>query len=452
MYEQFFGLSENPFSLTPDPRFIFASRSHDEAVAHLRYWVEHHEGFATITGEVGTGKTTALFRLIAGMDRHVEVAFVTNSMLNPAELLEEICRKFRIDVDRDLSKPALLANLEAYLQRLNQLGHGAVLIIDEAQNFDHPLLEEVRLLSNVTRPGGTPLLQIALVGQPELERRLNLPELRQLKQRIGVHYRIEPLAPEETARYIDHRVTVAGGRSGGLFPPETTAAIHAATFGLPREINQVASQALLHAYVEESPLVRPDHVASAVGEMGFKSVLDRGMTLTVTPRRHDAAAEAPHVAPEPGPPARAEAALPVAGHSRERDPLAPTPLAQAAAAIHAPAPAPGPVAPPPSTFQSIPPIQGHTSRSLKSANPAIRRLALSAAIVVIIGAAALLLFGPPKAKNDDLAEMESEVTIPKATSPQVLTEPTVTRMIPGIDPAKVKLPANRTEPGPAGPG
>src|SRR5687767_4184665 len=136
MYEKFFGLSENPFSLTPDPRFIFSSRSHDEALAHLRYWVEHREGFAMITGEVGTGKTTALFRLIEGMARHYEIAFLTNSTLTAVELLEEICRKFRIEVDRELTKPALLSRLEAYLVRLHEMGHGAVLIIDEAQNFD----------------------------------------------------------------------------------------------------------------------------------------------------------------------------------------------------------------------------------------------------------------------------------------------------------------------------
>jgi type II secretory pathway predicted ATPase ExeA/cell division protein FtsN len=415
MYEQFFGLSENPFSLTPDPRFIYPSRSHDEALAHLRYWVEHREGFAMITGEVGTGKTTSLFRLIEGMDRHFEIAFLTNSTLSPVELLEEICRKFRIDVEKDLTKPALLSKLENYLTRLHEMGHGAVLIIDEAQNFDHMLLEEVRLLSNVTRPGGSPLLQIALVGQPELERKLTQPELRQLKQRIGVHYRIDPLSEEETGEYVHHRVGVAGGYPKVLFPPPTLAALFQKTHGLPREINQLASQALLHAYVEESTSVRPEHVLSAVEEMGFKSVLERGVTLTVTapgrpavpiapvpaaPPQEKIAAIAtdpklrrPETAAEPAPPVR-----------EERGPATRT-------TVRLPAETPPHRPLRRSQFGAIPPLNATSSN--QPGNPLVRRLALTAAALVILATAAFLLFGTPR-QQDELTGAQSEATMPKA--------------------------------------
>lgn len=446
MYEKFFGLSENPFSLTPDPRFIFPSRSHDEALAHLRYWLEHREGFALITGEVGTGKTTALFRMIDGLPRDYEIAFITNSTLAPGELLEDICRKFGSDVEPGLSKPALLSRIEGFVRRQAERGNGCLLIIDEAQNFDHPLLEEVRLLSNITKPSGPPMLQIALVGQPELERKLGQPELRQLKQRIGVQYRIEPLTEEETLRYVHHRISVAGGFPRVLFPPETVSVLHRQTHGLPREINQLASQAMLGAYVDDSASVRPEHVFGAVEEMGFQSVLDRdGLTVAstiATPAGGSGPlplAEPGPLAPPPGRPTVVDIKpyqAPPAAQKPATPPVAPTkppaPARQEASAPPpSPPPAPPPMAPRPSrktedgvaaaerprsaapSFGSLPPVS--PQRSPVETNAGRRRLArigLWFGVLAILGVAGFLLFMPQKPKPDDLSEAENVKTMP----------------------------------------
>ena len=441
MYEQFFGLSENPFSLTPDPRFIFPSHSHDEALAHLRYWLEHREGFAMITGEVGTGKTTALFRLIDGLSREYEIAFITNSTLAPAELLEEVCRKFGVDVEPGLSKPALLQKIENFVRRQAERGSGSLLIIDEAQNFDHLLLEEVRLLSNIARPGGPPLLQIALVGQPELERKLGLPELRQLKQRIGVQYKIEPLTEEETLRYIHHRVSVAGGFPRVLFPPETVSALHQQTHGLPREINQVASQAMLGAYVEDSTAVRPEHVFGAIEEMGFESVLDANgaaapaMSTTLRPTPGGSPV-GPRAVPPPAPPPPAPAppARPVVVEIKPFQPPPAAPTAPSMAATAAPAPpAPAPPRPPESRpaaavaaphrprarvpdFGALPPLGAQKSPAEK--NKGRRRLASAGiwlGIAAILGVAAILMFLPKKPSTEDQSALTDENTLPVAS-------------------------------------
>ena len=469
MYEQFFGLSENPFSLTPDPRFIFPSRSHDEALAHLRYWLEHREGFALITGEVGTGKTTALFRMIDGLPREYEIAFITNSTLAPVELLEDICRKFGSDVEPGQSKPALLQKIEAFVRRQAERGNGSLLIIDEAQNFDHPLLEEVRLLSNIARPSGPPLLQIALVGQPELERKLGKPELRQLKQRIGVQYKIEPLNEDETLRYVHHRISVAGGFPRVLFPPETVSVLHRQTHGLPREINQLASQAMLGAYVEDSTSVRPEHVLGAVQEMGFQSVLDRdGLVVgtTMTPSAAPGTSRAAAPLAEPGPLASTPASRPVVVdikpfqpaptappaeppvvESRPVAPVAdtrpappappaaeskpappPPPPAPVAPRAEAPAPAPkaskasGRAGAPASTdkprarvrdFGALPPIVPHKSPVEQNAGRRRwARIGIWGGIVAILGVAGFLLFLPQKPKNDELNARQDEQTLP----------------------------------------
>jgi general secretion pathway protein A len=307
MFEKYYGFTENPFSLTPDPRFFFSSRSHDEALAHLRYWIEHRETFVMLSGEVGTGKTTVLFRLMETLDLHYETALVSNSTLSPSELLEEICRKFQLEVEQHGSKPALLQKLEAHFLRLSSMGHGVVVIIDEAQNFSRELLEEVRLLSNISRPGSPLLLQIALVGQPELERKLGEPALRQLRQRIALHHRITPMTDVETALYIHHRVALVRGDPMQIFPESTLVEVYRWTHGLPREINQVTSQALLHAYVAQSHRVEPEHVRSAVEEMNFQSVLD------VAREPGESVAPSPaHTQPAPEPPSAPIASPPPA--------------------------------------------------------------------------------------------------------------------------------------------
>jgi type II secretory pathway predicted ATPase ExeA len=271
MFEEFFHLRENPFALAPNPRFIFNSHEHGEALAHLRYWVENGEGFVLITGEVGTGKTTALFDLLAQLPTDYAIAFVSNSTLTIPELLEEICRRFGLEVPPAATKPALLGLLERFLLARVDRGLGSLLILDEAQNFESDALEEIRLLSNLERVDGK-LIQIALVGQPELERKLARPELRQLRQRIGIRYRLGPLSEEETLCYLHHRVAVAGGDAAAVFSPDSAQAIHRLTHGIPREINIVASQALINAFVAGASRVLPEHVQAVVDEFAWSSI------------------------------------------------------------------------------------------------------------------------------------------------------------------------------------
>ena len=272
MFEKHFGLRENPFHSGHQLRFLYPSREHQEARAHLRYGIENREPFVLITGEVGTGKTTALYDALAEWGTQVAVALITNSALTRQELIEEIGLRFGLSVPSGASKPQSLAMLERHLTTVRARGEYAVLLLDEAQNLAPELLEEIRLLSNL-EVQGEKLVQIFLVGQPELEAVLADPNLRQLRQRISVHYRLNPLSPEETGAYIHHRVGVAGGNPWAAFPPETCLEVYRITHGIPREINTVASQAMIAAYSEGTTTVRPDHVKESTRENEFRSVL-----------------------------------------------------------------------------------------------------------------------------------------------------------------------------------
>ncbi|MEO5989866.1 MAG: AAA family ATPase [Candidatus Eisenbacteria bacterium] len=272
MFERHFGLRENPFQGGHQLRFLYPSREHQEARAHLRYGIENREPFLLITGEVGTGKTTAIYDALAEWGSEVSVALITNSALTRQELLEEIGLRFGMSFPSGVSKPQALVQLERHLLAVRQRGAHAVLLLDEAQNLAPELLEEIRLLSNLEEQGDK-LLQIFLVGQPELEAKLAKPELRQLRQRITVHYRLNPLSPEETAGYIHHRISVAGGNAWVVFPPDACREVFRLTHGIPREINTVASAALLTAFAEGANSVRPEHVQSVAEEAEFRSVL-----------------------------------------------------------------------------------------------------------------------------------------------------------------------------------
>ena len=274
MFEHHFGLRENPFAAGHHAKFVFPSPEHQEAIAHLRYGIENREPFVLITGEVGTGKTTALFDALGEWQSRVEVALITNSALSQNELLEEIALRFGVPISGPASKPQILSHLERVLAGVYARGDRAILLLDEAQNLERDLLEEIRLLSNLERDG-TKLLQVFLVGQPELESKLAKAELRQLRQRITVHYRLQPLNAEDTERYIHHRIMVAGGLAGSIFPSKACREVFRLTHGIPREINSVSSQALLNAFVDDARAVAPAHVTSAAAELEFKSVLDR---------------------------------------------------------------------------------------------------------------------------------------------------------------------------------
>ncbi len=328
MFEPHFGLRENPFSTGHDSRFVYPSPEHLEAVAHFRYGIQNREAFVCVTGEVGTGKTTAIYDLVSRLPQTTHVALINNSALTRLELLEEIARRFGVEPPSMPSKPALLAALEHRLAL--HVGHGepCILIVDEAQNLSHELLEEVRLLSNLEDRGGR-LLHICLVGQPELEEKLARPELRQLRQRISVKYRLNPLSIEECTRYIHHRLRVAGGEPERIFPEDSCHAVHRLTNGIPREINIVASQAMVNAYVANTRPVRPEHVHAVSDDFSFKSVLGGAGPIPAPPPLHGF--------PTPPPPA--------AGALAGRPPVAPVPAA-APPPMPRPAAAPAPAPPP----------------------------------------------------------------------------------------------------------
>src|SRR6266571_8223212 len=325
MFESHFGLRENPFAAGHQPRFVFPSPEHQAALAHLRFGIENREPFVLITGEVGTGKTTALFDVLDEWKGRVQVALVTNSALTRAELLEEICLRLGFGLPPGSSKPRVLAQLERHLLALQAHGDRAILLLDEAQNLDRKLLEEIRLLSNLEFQGSK-LLQVFLVGQPELEARLARPGLRQLRQRISVHYRLKPLSATDSERYIHHRITVAGGYAPDVFPADACAEVYRLSHGIPREINQICAQAMLRAFVEDARPVAPEHVRAAAAEIEFESVMSEGGAAEV-----------------PTPPAPAAAAIPAA----------PAAVAPPRAAPHPPPPGAAP--PPPIAKASAPP-------------------------------------------------------------------------------------------------
>jgi len=304
MFEKPLGLRENPFLAGHHPKYLFPSREHQEALAHLRYGIQNREPFVLITGEVGTGKTTAVYDALAEWGSRAVVALITNSALTRAELMEEICLRFGVAIPTPMSKPHALIELQKQLSAVRERGELAILLVDEAQNLDRELLEEIRLLSNL-EVGGEYLLQIFLVGQTELETNLAQKELRQLRQRIAIHYRILPLSGTETARYIHHRVAVAGGNAEELFPADTCVEIFRITNGIPREINIVAGQALLNAFVEDSGTVTPEHARAVEREIEFQSVLRRdpevGEVAPTRPAPTILPSATPKAAPKPAP-------------------------------------------------------------------------------------------------------------------------------------------------------
>lgn len=266
MYESFFGLKESPFSIAPNPRYLYMSEQHQEALAHLLYGVRQEGGFIVLTGEVGTGKTTVCRCFLEQLPKDVDVAFILNSKLTRQELLETFCDELDIPCPEGASssKPYIDAIL-AYLLEAHSLGRKTLLLIDEAQNLAPDVLEQVRLLTNL-ETNNRKLLQIVLVGQPELQQVFSMPEMRQLAQRVTARYHLNHLRPIDVWRYICHRLDVAGCRQQ-IIPASLVKPIMHHTRGIPRLINVLCDRMLLGAYVQKKHVVNATIVKSAAREV-----------------------------------------------------------------------------------------------------------------------------------------------------------------------------------------
>ena len=270
MYKEFYGLKEKPFQITPDPRFLYLSENHREALAHLTYAVRERKGFTVITGEVGTGKTTLIQTLLGRLDGNTKTAYLFNPRLNPGDFLHYICEDLGLK-DHKKSKGEYLAQLHDFLIGCYSRNENVVLIIDEAQGLDPRLLEEVRLLTNLETPKSK-LLQVILMGQPELDSILNTPQCRQLKQRINLRYQIQSLKKEETRKYIEQRLRTAGAIYPRYFSPKAIKQIYKYSKGIPRLINIICDNALLIGYATGQRVIGPSVISEVVRDLERSSL------------------------------------------------------------------------------------------------------------------------------------------------------------------------------------
>lgn len=268
MYNAYFGLEAAPFRINPDPRFLYMSESHAEALATLVYAVQEHKGFITLTGEVGTGKTTILNALLQKLGTTVQTAYIFNTSLGVEDLFAALFEELDIEPIEPFRKTAALSRLNHYLIDRLKKGLQTLLIVDEAQNLSDAMLEEIRMLSNLETPQSK-LLQIMLVGQPELADKLSQPALRQLRQRVELRHAIRPLLSEETSSYIRERLLVAGHARGDLFTSSAERAVHRFARGIPRVTNVLCDNALIVAFSREAPKVTAQMVEEAASDLGL---------------------------------------------------------------------------------------------------------------------------------------------------------------------------------------
>jgi general secretion pathway protein A len=271
MYKSFYGLKENPFNVNPDPRFLFLTKEIEEALTGLMYGIQTRKGFITLTGEVGTGKTTLINRLLDWLHhRRARTAFLFNSRMNSSQLFDFILAEFDIACESK-SKSQQLLKLNHWLLERYRDGETVVLIIDEAQNLTYPVLEEIRLLTNL-ETSTEKLLQIVLSGQPELEEKLKLPQLRQLRQRIMLRCRTTPLSEEQTGAYIAERLRIAGASGEPIFSAKTIETIHVYSLGIPRVINLLCEHSLVNGFVEQQRPIQPKIVEDVAHEFQLDEV------------------------------------------------------------------------------------------------------------------------------------------------------------------------------------
>jgi len=271
MYKSFFGLQENPFNVNPNPRYLFLTKQIEEALAALMYGIQTRKGFITLTGEVGTGKTTLVNHLLSWLhQRQTRTAFLLNSRMNSHQLFDFILAEFEITCDiRDKSQQ--LMKLNKWLLERYRAGEKAVLIVDEAQNLSYPVLEEIRLLTNL-ETASEKLLQIVLSGQPELEEKLKQPQLRQLRQRIMLRCKTSPLSKEQTGDYVAERLRIAGANGDPVFSAKAIETIHMYSLGIPRVINLICEHALVNAFIEQQRPVEPKIVEDVAREFQLDEV------------------------------------------------------------------------------------------------------------------------------------------------------------------------------------
>jgi putative secretion ATPase (PEP-CTERM system associated) len=307
MYERFYGLRERPFALGPDPDYLYPSRVHREALSYLRFGIEGQAGFVVITGEIGSGKTTMLQSLLRGLDAETTVARIVNTMLDPRELLESILLDFGLEVPQ--GKPAMLRRLAGFLVSEREAGRLVLLVVDEAQNLGLDALEEVRMLSNLETEKAK-LVQIVLVGQPDLRDALARPELEQLRQRVTVSYHLTALEIDDTASYVNHRLARASLGEPLTFPREVTDLVHARSRGVPRLINVICDAILLVGYGDERAVVDLALARDALAELEASGVLDAPAARPERDRPTPATARGSE-------PARLEPRMPAADATRE---------------------------------------------------------------------------------------------------------------------------------------
>jgi general secretion pathway protein A len=271
MYKNYFGLKENPFNVNPDPRYLFLTKEIEEALSGLMYGVQNRKGFITLIGEVGTGKTTLINRLVDWLhQRRVRTAFLFNSRMNTNQLFDFILAEFGISCE-SRTKSQQLMRLNQWLLERYRAGETTVLIVDEAQNLTYPVLEEIRLLTNL-ETSTEKLLQIVLSGQQELEEKLKLPQLRQLRQRIMLRCKTSPLTKEQTHDYIAERLRIAGASGELIFTPKTVETIHLYSLGIPRVVNLLCEHSLINAYVEQQRSISPKIVEDVAHEFQLDEV------------------------------------------------------------------------------------------------------------------------------------------------------------------------------------
>lgn len=265
MYLEFYGLKQSPFDITPNPRFLFHSTKHREAFNHLLYGIRERKGFVQLTGEVGAGKTTLCRALLEHLDGHFSTALILNPVLSGDELMKAIAVEYGLEV-KGKDRMETMATISDFLLKQTLSGKETVLIVDEAQNLTEELLEQVRLISNI-ETDDRKLLQIVLMGQPELRDRLNSHKLRQLRQRITVRYHLNALTRTEVGQYIHHRLALAGSRGMPTFTAPAVWRVFGYSKGIPRLVNALCDKALLAGYVERSYRINYWMVGRAIREL-----------------------------------------------------------------------------------------------------------------------------------------------------------------------------------------